>query len=187
MRMHSPQDWPNALIRTAIALALFVLSAVPFYGLSPKRINYTGLLNQRPVLTCLCMIPLGLFYAWIFYREGCQFFPKDEWKRKTALLLGMIVLVMIVPYGMKEDFFSGLHVLLAYGTLIVYGFLMSQLLYSNKPLFQLFGMGMILSFFLAVSDLSVSGRSELAFSLTNALVFSFLLPLPEKNPSGKEG
>ena len=48
-------------------------------------------------------------------------------------------------------------------------------------------MGMILSFFLAVSDLSVSGRSELAFSLTNALVFSFLLPLPEKNPSGKEG
>ncbi|MBR2768642.1 MAG: hypothetical protein IKD68_06895 [Solobacterium sp.] len=66
------------MIRTAIALALFVLSAVPFYGLSPRRINYTGLLNRRPVLTCLCMIPLGLFYAWIFYREGCQFFPKDE-------------------------------------------------------------------------------------------------------------
>lgn len=156
---------------------LFLLSAVPFYGLDPGRYNYTGLLHLRSSLTLACMIPAGLFYTFLFYQAGCRKYPKRDWAEKTLLLFGMTAVVMALPYGEKEDFFSGLHVLFAYGALIVYGWLMTLLLHSNRALFTVFVIGMTLSFFLALSALSVSGYSELAFSAMNALIFSFLIPL----------
>ena len=180
MRKFSPQELSAFAVRILLAVLFFAVSAIPFYGLSPKDYNYTGLLNRRPVITVLCMGSLGLLYTWIFYREGCRIYAKKDWGRKTLLLFAMVVLVMLLPYGEKEDFFSGLHVAFAYGTLVVYGWLMSLLLVQRKPLFTLFLMGMTLCFFLSLSAMSVTGTAELVFSGMNALLFSFLLPLPKK-------
>ena len=179
MRKYSPQEWTAFAVRILITVLFFLVSAVPFYGLSPRAYNYTGLLNERPAITVFCMGPLGLIYTRIFYREGCRLFGKKDWLPKTVLLFALAVLVMLLPYGEKEDFFSGLHVAFAYLTLIVYGWLMSLLLFQRKPLFTLFFMGMTLCFFLSLTALSVTGTAELVFSLMNALIFSFLLPLPE--------
>ena len=156
------------------AAFFFLLSALPFAGFSPLQINYTGLLNKRPVITILCLMPCFLFYAFRFYTEGIRRYPVRTWRWKTLLILLLTAAVIAIPYGEKENFLSGLHVLLGYIDFSLLSLFLFQLIYGRKELMNLLLCGNVLALFTALSALSVNGLSELIYGLMIAVLFSFL-------------
>lgn len=151
---------------TVWGILSMVLDALPFFLSGTLNENYTGILNERPLVLCGCLLPVLAFMCTAFFRAYSLHYPKKTACRETALMLAVTAALMITPYHAKEDFWSGLHVLLGFAAFLNLNRLLYQLFLFHPLARQIWYAGTVLSFLLALSAFSISGPSELVYSET---------------------
>ncbi|MBO7702833.1 MAG: hypothetical protein J6S26_00195 [Solobacterium sp.] len=162
MQILPQDDSARAHIRTALSVLSCILSALPFYGYDPRLINYTGLFHERPFVTFACLlIPLCVMtyrfeLAWRTYLQ--------EGRKELWFMLGMILVLLVIPYHPEEDFFSGLHVLMGFLVFLNLNRLFFKLYVFHPSAFSFYLGGTVFAFFTALLTFNINGWSELVYA-----------------------
>lgn len=138
--------------------------AFPFIGVGFDW-NYTGLFNAEPV-NWAKLIPstLALIYLGkIFYQLTLQHFPHTLAIHKTVWLWTFVIATILMPYRGKEDFFSGMHVLLGYVTFFYFSYLFYEVTILYPKLRYIYLGGLVLAFAVSVTCLSINGLAEVIY------------------------
>ena len=170
MRPRSPQQDRN--LRLLTAGIILVLSVIPFIGLDPYTINYTGLFQQRPLLTWLCMGPALILQGWLFMTAIKKTAGASSLRLPSLILLIGVIGLMIMPYRKEHDLSTNLHLVLAFAVLVLLNVLVLKILFLKLKLLLFYAGGCVLSFFTALTASSINGLSELIYAavLTITLV-----------------
>ncbi|MBQ8068108.1 MAG: hypothetical protein IJ201_07170 [Solobacterium sp.] len=170
MRPRSPQQDRN--LRLLTAGIILVLSVIPFIGLDPYTINYTGLFQQRPLLTWLCMGPALILQGWLFMTAIKKTAGASSLRLPSLILLIGVIGLMIMPYRKEHDLSTNLHLVLAFAVLVLLNVLVLKILFLKQKLLLFYAGGCVLSFFTALTASSINGLSELIYAavLTITLV-----------------
>ena len=169
---------------TGCILIPFLL-AVPLVQSRSADGNYTGVINTPGELRLflLCCLPPFLYLLAVFYRLGLRL-QITAWQKQVLLFLAAGLLAVLIPYGAREDFFSGLHVLVSYLVLGIQIVLMCELLWLFAKLRRFYLGGILLAFLLAVTVGAVSGLSEwvyLTVTSVSLTVLQAVLPAERKS------
>ena len=162
MRPRSPQQ--DRRIRTMIAAVIILLSIIPFIGLDPYTVNYTGLFQQCPLLTWLCMGPALILQGWLFMTAVKKTAGASPLRLPSHLLLIGVIGLMIMPYRKEHDLSTNLHLVLAFIVLVLLNVLMFRILFSKQKLLLFYAGGCMLAFFTALTVSSINGLSELIYA-----------------------
>lgn len=163
MRPRSPQQ--DRRIRTMIAVVIILLSIIPFAGLNPNTVNYTGLFQQRPLLTWLCMGPALILQGWLFMTAVTKTAGASSLRVPSLVLLIGVITLMIMPYRKEYDLSTNLHLVLAFAVLVLLNVLVLKILFLKQKLLLFYVSGCVLSFFTALTASSINGLSELIYAL----------------------
>lgn len=179
-----PQD---ASVKRPLRIALTVLSCalylLPFLGSDPSSVNYTGLFALRPWLTLSCLLPGLLLMSVRFYRTAARFLSVSRARRILLGLLVMTAVLLLIPYHMQEDFWSGLHVFwawLTFGALNAALFLLSP---YDPGAYRFYIAALAASFFITLGALSVNGYAELVFAFGLSIYLHCVSETKEKSES----
>ena len=135
MRPRSPQQDRN--LRLLTAGIILVLSVIPFIGLDPYTVNYTGLFQQRPLLTWLCMGPALILQGWLFMTAAKKTPGSSSLRIPSLFLLMGVIALMIMPYRKEHDLSTNLHLVLAFAVLVLLNVLVcASLLYCINRFFH---------------------------------------------------
>lgn len=162
MRPRSPQQ--DRRIRTMIAAVIILLSIIPFIGLDPYTVNYTGLFQQRPLLTWLCMGPALILQGWLFMTALRKTPGGSSLRLPSLVLLIGVIALMIMPYRKEHDLSTNLHLVLAFAVLVLLNVLVLKILFLKQKLLLFYTGGCVLSFFNALTASSINGLSELIYA-----------------------
>lgn len=163
MRPRSPQQDRN--LRLLTAGIILVLSVIPFIGLDPYTVNYTGLFQQRPLLTWLCMGPALILQGWLFMTAVTKTAGASSLRVPSLVLLIGVITLMIMPYRKEYDLSTNLHLVLAFAVLVLLNVLVLKILFLKQKLLLFYAGGCVLSFFTALTASSINGLSELIYAL----------------------
>ena len=89
----------------------------------------------------------------------------------------LTIVLMIVPYGEKENGLTFLHVLLGFASVINLNRLLFQILPFYKTAFQICIAGTFAVFLICITAMSVNGLAEIAYAVT--VIASLSLALAE--------
>ena len=106
------------------------------------------------------------------------------WRKQILLFLAAGLLAVLIPYGTREDFFSGLHVLISYLVLGIQIVMMTELLWLFAGVRRFYLAGILLAFLLAVTAGAVSGLSEWVYLTVTSIALTWLqavLPAERKS------
>ncbi len=162
MRPRSPQQDRNLKLLTAGII--LVLSVIPFAGLNPYTVNYTGLFQQRPLLTWLCMGPALILQGWLFMTAIKKTAGGSFLRIPSLILLIGVIGLMIMPYRKEHDLSTNLHLVLAFIVLVLLNVLMFRILFPKQKLLLFYAGGCMLAFFTALTASSINGLSELVYA-----------------------
>ena len=162
MRPRSPQQ--DRRIRTMIAAVIILLSIIPFAGLNPYTVNYTGLFQQRPLLTWLCMGPALILQGWLFMTAVKKTAGASSLRLPSLLLLIGVIGLMIMPYRKEHDLTTNLHLVLAFIVLVLLNGIIFRILFFRQKLLLFYAGGCMLAFFTALTASSINGLSELVYA-----------------------
>ncbi len=163
MRPRSPQQ--DRRIRTMTTAAIIILSIIPFVGLDPYHINYTGLFQQRPLLTWLCMGPALILQGRLFMTAVKKTAGGSFLRIPSLILLIGVIGLMIMPYRKEHDLSTNLHLVLAFIVLVLLNVLMFRVLFPKQKLLLFYAGGCMLAFFTALTASSINGLSELIYAV----------------------
>lgn len=166
-------------------LLIPVMLAVPLVFSSSADGNYTGVINMpnETGLFLLCCLPPFLYLLAVFYRLGLRL-RINGWRKQILLFLASGLLAVLIPYGTREDFFSGLHVLISYLVLGIQIVMMAELLWLFAGVRRFYLAGILLAFLLAVTAGAVSGLSEWVYLTVTSIALTWLqavLPAERKS------
>ena len=162
MRPRSPQQ--DRRIRTMIAAVIILLSIIPFAGLNPYTVNYTGLFQQRPLLTWLCMGPALILQGWLFMTAVRKTPGGSSLRIPSLFLLAGVIALMIMPYRKEHDLSTNLHLVLAFAVLVLLNVLVFRILFFKQKLLLFYAGSCVLAFFTALTTSSINGLSELIYA-----------------------
>ena len=162
MRPRSPQQ--DRRIRTMIAIVIILLSIIPFLGLDPYTINYTGLFQQRPLRTWLCMGPALILQGWLFMTAVTKTAGGSSLRVPSFILLIGVIGLMIMPYRKEHDLTTNLHLVLAFIVLLLLNGIIFRILFLKQKLILFYAGGCVLAFFTALTASSINGLSELIYA-----------------------
>ena len=157
----------SRVFRRLTAACIILLSALPFLGFDPRTINYTGLFQQRPIITWLCMgcaLALQCFLYFSALRQTTR-----RYGLSLILLIG-VLLLMIIPYRNEQDLSTNLHLLLSFAVLVLLNVLVIEMLLLKPKLLSFYFAGCLFAFFLALTAASINGLSELVYGAVLTLV-----------------
>ena len=162
MRPLSPQQ--DRSLRLLTAGIILVLSVIPFIGRDPYTVNYTGLFQQRPLLTWLCMGPALILQGWLFMTAVRKTPGGSSLRIPSLFLLAGVIALMIMPYRKEHDLSTNLHLVLAFAVLVLLNVLIFRILFFKQKLLLFYAAGCVLAFFTALTASSINGLSELIFA-----------------------
>ena len=162
MRPRSPQQDRN--LRLLTAGIILVLSVIPFAGLDPYTVNYTGLFQQRPLLTWLCMGPALILQGGLFMTAVTKTAGGSSLRLPSLLLLIGVIGLMIMPYRKEHDLTTNLHLVLAFIVLVLLNGIIFRILLFRQKLLLFYAGGCMLAFFAALTASSINGLSELVYA-----------------------
>ena len=147
-----------------IAAMIILLSIIPFIGLDPYTVNYTGLFQQRPLLTWLCMGPSLILQGWLFMTAVTKTAGGSSLRVPSVILLIGVIALMIMPYRKEHDLSTNLHLVLAFAVLVLLNVLVLRILFFKQKLLLFYAGGCMLAFFTALTASSINGLSELVYA-----------------------
>ncbi len=162
MSNRSPQQ--TRILRLSIAGLILVLSVLPFAGFDPLTINYTGLFQSRPLLTWLCMGPALLLQAWLFVSAMKKTAGYRSLGIPAVILFLAVLALMFMPYQKEHDLSTNLHLLLAFGVLVLLNVLLVRILIYRPKILLFYAAGCVPAFFTALTASSINGLSELIYA-----------------------
>ena len=162
MSNQSPQQ--SHILRSVTAGLILVLSALPFAGFDPLTINYTGLFQSCPLLTWLCM-DLALFLqTGLFVSAATKTCGLKAIRIPAGILFSAVLALMIMPYQQEHDLSTNLHLLLAFGVLVLLNVLVIKILLYRPNVLLFYAAGCVPAFFTALTASSINGLSELIYA-----------------------
>ena len=162
MSNQSPQQ--SHILRSVTAGLILVLSALPFAGFDPLTINYTGLFQSRPLLTWLCMSPALLLQTGLFVSAATKTCGLKAIQVPAGILFSAVLALMIMPYQQEHDLSTNLHLLLAFGVLVLLNVLVIKILLYRPKVLLFYAAGYVPAFFTALTASSINGLSELIYA-----------------------
>ena len=162
MSERSPQQ--SHILRFVTAGLILVLSALPFAGFDPLTINYTGLFQSRPLLTWLCMGPALFLQTGLFVSAATKTCGLKAIRIPAGILFSAVLALMIMPYQQEHDLSTNLHLLLAFGVLVLLNVLLVRILMYRPKILLFYAAGCVPAFFTALTASSINGLSELIYA-----------------------
>ena len=165
----SPQQ--TRILLSGCALLTGVLCLLPFAGYDPVTVNYTGLFQASPVRTWLCMGPALILETILFLAAAKRRLPSSKYPLPSFFLLVLVIGLMVMPYRKEHDLSTNVHLILAFGTLVLLNVLVVRILAVTPKILMFYAAGSLLAFFTALTASSINGLSELIYAavLTAAL------------------
>ncbi len=150
-------------------VVLPILSLVPFVYGGPIQENYTSLINQSESkwLFFLCEIPVFLYSLFLFLKSRPNV---RHWKLSVLITSAFLLLTVFTPYHENESFFSSLHLLFAFLSILAITYLMYEVTLFNSRLRNIYIGSYMLAFFITLTFSRINGLAEIPVVLSILII-----------------
>ena len=148
-------------------LIIPALLAIPMI-LTGFTLNYSGIAAEGLPVFYVCLVPVMIYTVIMTYRIAVRNHIRFLW----AVYIFLFVLTLIIPYHVPEDISSHIHLMCAYGSVIVFNVVILRSLLSKPGLLRFYLCMCVVAGLTCLMDGTINGPAELIYAVSISILLS---------------
>lgn len=148
-------------------LIIPVLLGIPII-MTRFTLNYSGIAAQRLPVFYVCLIPVMIYTVIMTYRIAVRFRIRYLW----IIYISLFFLTLVIPYHVPEDISSHIHLMCAYGSVLVFNVLLLRALLSKPGLMRYYLFMCAVAGLTCLRDGTINGPAELIYAISISFILS---------------
>ncbi|MBQ1531999.1 MAG: hypothetical protein IIZ57_07670 [Solobacterium sp.] len=131
-------------------------------------LNYSGIAAEGLPVFYVCLVPVMVYTVIMTYRTAVRYRIRFLW----AVYISLFILTLVIPYHVPEDISSHIHLICAYGSVLVFNVIILRSLLPRPELMRFYLFMCVIAGLTCLSDGTINGPAELIYALSISVILS---------------